>query len=103
MLLRERSFDSGAAVRLGRAGSDARITQPLVRRQRFEQTDCSVEEIGDFFRGLVTSVTFRIESRDTSAVFAPLVLPEGFGRAGVGGPVFLHVLQQRWVGSLEDG
>ena len=103
MILRKRSLDSITAVRLRRARSNARITQPLIRRQRFEQVHRSVEEIRHFFRGLVIGVTVWVKSRDTSAVLAPFVLPEGFRGAGVRGPVLLHELQERWIGCLDDG
>ncbi len=91
MFLRERSLDRISTVRLRRAGSDARITQPFIRRQRFEQVDRCLEKLRHFFRGLVIGVAFRVESRDASAVLAPFVLPEGFSRAGVRSPVLLHI------------
>ena len=74
-------LDFGGGVGGTRAGRNASLLQPLIGRQRLEQADGAVEEVRDFLRWLIVGVAIWVKSRNTSPVLAPLVLPEGLGRA----------------------
>ena len=97
MVLGKRGLDVRKGVRFTRTRLNARLFQPIVRWERFEQIDCTFEEVWYLFRWLVIGVAVRVERRDTCAMLAPFVFPEGFCGAGVGGPVGVHVLQERLV------
>jgi hypothetical protein len=89
----ERRDDVAASVRLRVGRRDASPLKELVRIEGLEERHRLVEEAGHLVTCLVALIALRIERRDASAVFAPLVLPEGFTGASVGGPVLVHIVQ----------
>lgn len=104
MPLGQGRLDRRQRVCLRRARRNPGGAQPLVRRQRFEQVDGGVEEVGHFLGGLVVGVAVRVEGGDAGAVLGPFVLPKGFGGAFVRGPVGLHVVQEgRVAEGFQDG
>lgn len=104
----QRGLDLGKGV--GSSGSDAGVGEPGVGWKALEEVDDLLEEVGDFFGGLVVGIAVWVEScgwrlirvfsgsrwkwpltRNTGAMLGPLVLPEGLCGTRVALPVRIHV------------
>lgn len=76
----DRTLQLRERIRLARAGCDAGVREPSVRREALEEVHSGLEE-GDGLGALRTArrQTGRLESAVAGAVCRPLVLPELFG------------------------